>query len=250
MRWSAAPAICVSSGGPAATCPPRSRSAARGWLRPRSARAINTEAKYLLLCERLRRLERAPCGDLHRFAEHAEPHRRSCASVRTFEGILRSHRGSYAPGEENIVARDSAMYSVIREPTGRTVKRGLGGTTAMSDRRVMLVTGASRGIGAAVARLAAKAGYTVVVNYTSNADAATAVVEEIGNESFAVKADVGDEAAVLAMFAEIDQRCGRLDVLGQQRGHRRRLRHARHVHGRGARAAVGRQPDRPVPLRA
>src|SRR4051795_7931607 len=85
-------------------------------------------------------------------------------------------------------------------------------------RPVMLVTGGSRGIGAAVARLAAKAGYTVVVNYTSNDDAAAAVVEEIGNESFAVKADVGDEAAVLAMFAEIDQGCGRLDVLVNNAG--------------------------------
>jgi NAD(P)-dependent dehydrogenase (short-subunit alcohol dehydrogenase family) len=85
-------------------------------------------------------------------------------------------------------------------------------------RPVMLVTGASRGIGAAVARLAAKAGYRVVVNYTSNGDAATAVVDEIGNESFAVKADVGDEAAVLAMFAEIDQRCGHLDVLVNNAG--------------------------------
>ncbi|HEY4611051.1 MAG TPA: SDR family oxidoreductase [Ilumatobacteraceae bacterium] len=85
-------------------------------------------------------------------------------------------------------------------------------------RPVMLVTGASRGIGAAVARLAAKAGYTVVVNYTSNTQAAAAVVEEIGNESFAVNADVGDEAAVLAMFALIDERCGQLDVLVNNAG--------------------------------
>jgi NAD(P)-dependent dehydrogenase (short-subunit alcohol dehydrogenase family) len=85
-------------------------------------------------------------------------------------------------------------------------------------RPVMLVTGASRGIGAAVARLAAKAGYTVVVNFASNGDAASAVVHEIANESFAVKADFGDEAAVLAMFAEIDQRCGRLDVLVNNAG--------------------------------
>ncbi|HEY4608149.1 MAG TPA: SDR family oxidoreductase [Ilumatobacteraceae bacterium] len=82
----------------------------------------------------------------------------------------------------------------------------------------MLVTGGSRGIGAAVARLAAKAGYTVVVNYTSNRDAAAGVVGEIGNESFAVNADVGDEAAVLAMFAEVDERCGRLDVLVNNAG--------------------------------
>jgi len=85
-------------------------------------------------------------------------------------------------------------------------------------RPVMLVTGGSRGIGAAVARLAAKAGYTVVVNYTSNRDAATGVVDDIGNESFAVNADVGEEAAVMAMFAEIDERCGRIDVLVNNAG--------------------------------
>ncbi len=81
------------------------------------------------------------------------------------------------------------------------------------QRSVMLVTGAARGIGAAVARLAAKAGYCVVVNYAASADAADALAKEIGNDSFAVRADVGDETAVLAMFAEIDARCGRLDVL-------------------------------------
>jgi len=78
---------------------------------------------------------------------------------------------------------------------------------------VMLITGAGRGIGAAVARQAADAGYCVVVNYAASADAADALVKEIGNDSFTVQADVGDETAVLAMFAEIDKRCGRLDVL-------------------------------------
>jgi len=82
----------------------------------------------------------------------------------------------------------------------------------------MLVTGASRGIGAAVARLAAGAGYTVVVNYAANGEAAAAVVDEIGNDSFAVQADVGVETAVLAMFADIDERCGRLDVLVNNAG--------------------------------
>jgi NAD(P)-dependent dehydrogenase (short-subunit alcohol dehydrogenase family) len=82
----------------------------------------------------------------------------------------------------------------------------------------MLVTGASRGIGAAVSRLAARDGYSVVVNYAASADAAAELVEMIGNDSFAVQADVGDEAAVLAMFAEIDQRCGRLDVLVNNAG--------------------------------
>jgi NAD(P)-dependent dehydrogenase (short-subunit alcohol dehydrogenase family) len=83
---------------------------------------------------------------------------------------------------------------------------------------VMLVTGASRGIGAAIARLAAASGYTVVVNYAASADIANALAKEIGNESFAVQADVGEERDVLAMFAEIDDRCGRLDVLVNNAG--------------------------------
>ena len=89
---------------------------------------------------------------------------------------------------------------------------------ASPPRQVMLVTGASRGIGAAVSRLAARAGYSVVVNYAASADAAADLVDEIGNDSFAVQADVGDEDDVLAMFAEIDERCGRLDVLVNNAG--------------------------------
>jgi NAD(P)-dependent dehydrogenase (short-subunit alcohol dehydrogenase family) len=88
----------------------------------------------------------------------------------------------------------------------------------MTDQPVMLVTGAGRGIGAAVCRLAAAAGYIVVVNYSASADAANAVVDEIGNGAFAVQADVADERAVLAMFATIDERCGRLDVLVNNAG--------------------------------
>ncbi len=85
-------------------------------------------------------------------------------------------------------------------------------------RPVMLVTGASRGIGAAITRLAASAGYTVIANYSASGDKAATLVDEIGNDSFAVQADVGDERAVLAMFAEIDERAGRLDVLVNNAG--------------------------------
>ena len=90
--------------------------------------------------------------------------------------------------------------------------------TEQHDLPVMLVTGASRGIGAAIARLAAAAGYTVVVNYAASADVAEVLAKEIGNASFAVQADVGDERDVLAMFAEIDKRCGRIDVLVNNAG--------------------------------
>jgi len=88
----------------------------------------------------------------------------------------------------------------------------------MSERPVMLVTGASRGIGAAVSRLAAEDGYTVVVNYAASTSIAEALAAEIGNDSFASCADVGDEQAVLAMFAEIDRRVGRVDVLVNNAG--------------------------------
>ena len=86
---------------------------------------------------------------------------------------------------------------------------------------VMLVTGGSRGIGAATAHLAAAAGYRVVVNYAANSAAADMVVGDIiadGGQAFAIGADVSDEEAVLAMFEQIDVRYGRLDGLVNNAG--------------------------------
>ena len=85
---------------------------------------------------------------------------------------------------------------------------------------VMIVTGGSRGIGAATARLGAKAGYAVVVNYASNREAADCVVAEIaakGGTAIAVKGDVGVEADILAIFAAAD-RLGALKVLVNNAG--------------------------------
>jgi len=84
------------------------------WLAASAQRtAINTEAKYLLLRNAFDQ------WNVHRVAICTDSRNTQSrtAIVRigaSFEGILRSHRGSYAPGEENIVARDSAMYSVVR----------------------------------------------------------------------------------------------------------------------------------------
>lgn len=87
--------------------------------------------------------------------------------------------------------------------------------------KIMLVTGGGRGIGAAVARLAARRGYAVGVNYHSNADTARAVVEEIvrgGGRAVALQADVSQEDQVLRMYSELDQQLGRIDALVNNAG--------------------------------
>jgi NAD(P)-dependent dehydrogenase (short-subunit alcohol dehydrogenase family) len=83
-----------------------------------------------------------------------------------------------------------------------------------AGKKVLLVTGGSRGIGAATCRLGARAGYSIAVNYASNQAAADALVAEIraaGSEAFAVKGDVGIEADIVAMFEAVDRAYGRLD---------------------------------------
>lgn len=85
---------------------------------------------------------------------------------------------------------------------------------------VFLVTGGSRGIGAAIARAAAKAGYKVVLSYVSNAAQADEVVKEIqagGGEALAVRADTGSEADVEALFGAVDA-AGMLKVLAYNGG--------------------------------
>ena len=82
--------------------------------------------------------------------------------------------------------------------------------------RVTLVTGASRGIGAACARLAAAAGHAVCVNYTRDATAAESVVAAIrtqGGRAVAVQADVADEGDVVRLFATCDRELGPLTGL-------------------------------------
>lgn len=87
--------------------------------------------------------------------------------------------------------------------------------------QVLLVTGGSRGIGAATARLAARKGYVVAVNYTRHAQAAEEVVAAIqaeGGAAMAVRGDVAQEDEVLAMFAAVDARLGRLTALVNNAG--------------------------------
>lgn len=86
---------------------------------------------------------------------------------------------------------------------------------------VLLITGGARGIGAATARLAARQGWAVAVNYTANSLAADEVVRAIradGGRAITVKADVADEAQVLRMFETVDAKLGRLTGLVNNAG--------------------------------
>ncbi|HYP85271.1 SDR family oxidoreductase [Variovorax sp.] len=86
---------------------------------------------------------------------------------------------------------------------------------------VVLVTGGSRGIGAATALLAARRGWAVAINYARHAEAAEQVAGQIrahGGRALAVAADVGDESQVQAMFREVDAHFGRLDALVNNAG--------------------------------
>ena len=81
---------------------------------------------------------------------------------------------------------------------------------------ILLITGASRGIGATTARLAARHGYDVAVNYLkdrASADAVVADIEAAGRRAVAVQADMGEEADIERMFATVDDKLGRLTHL-------------------------------------
>lgn len=87
--------------------------------------------------------------------------------------------------------------------------------------QVLLITGGSRGIGAATALLASQRGFAVAVNYASNSLAADEVVRAIrdrGGRAMSVQADVGDEAQVKAMFEKVDAKFGRLGALVNNAG--------------------------------
>ncbi len=87
--------------------------------------------------------------------------------------------------------------------------------------RILLVTGGSRGIGAAIARLAAARGYAVGVNYRSRRDAAEAVVAAIvgaGGRAVAIQGDVAVEADVVRLFAACDGELGPLTALVNNAG--------------------------------
>jgi len=86
---------------------------------------------------------------------------------------------------------------------------------------IVLITGGSRGIGAATARLAARRGYAVAINYRHRAAEAEALVQELastGTRAIAVQADIAREADVLRLFHEVDTRVGTLTALVNNAG--------------------------------
>lgn len=90
-----------------------------------------------------------------------------------------------------------------------------------SVKKVLIVTGGSRGIGAAVARLAAQNGYVVCLSYLSNRDAADEVVASIaakGGVALAVQADVAIEDDVVRLFEQVDASLGRVTALVNNAG--------------------------------
>ncbi|TCL72751.1 SDR family oxidoreductase [Rhizobium sp. BK251] len=91
----------------------------------------------------------------------------------------------------------------------------------MSDAPVLLVTGGSRGIGAAVSLGAARQGWRVAVNYASAkaaADDVVAAIKGAGGEAIAIQGDVGIAADISAIFAAVDKHFGRLDGLVNNAG--------------------------------
>ena len=86
----------------------------------------------------------------------------------------------------------------------------------MSTQRVVLVTGGSRGIGAATARLAARRGFAVAVNFKSDEKAAQGVVKAIeggGGKAVAIRGDMGSESDIARTFETVDRELGRLTDL-------------------------------------
>jgi NAD(P)-dependent dehydrogenase (short-subunit alcohol dehydrogenase family) len=92
---------------------------------------------------------------------------------------------------------------------------------SVTPRRILLVTGGSRGIGAAVARMAAARGHDVAIQYREDHAAAEAVAEDLrraGARSLALRADLSVEADVARLFAELDDGLGRPDGLVNNAG--------------------------------
>ncbi len=112
------------------------------------------------------------------------------------------------------------VYFVYCRHTG-TVVRDLDPVTHLMTRRVALITGGSRGIGASTARLLARQGYAVCISYRKDRAAADSLVDEVretGAEIEALQADVADPGQVDALFRQCDSALGRVCALVNNAG--------------------------------
>ncbi len=84
--------------------------------------------------------------------------------------------------------------------------------------KVMIITGGGRGIGAETARLAARQGYSICVNYLRDRDSAEKLIRELKSKAIALAGDVSKEDDVLKLFSEVDRALGRVTVLVNNAG--------------------------------
>lgn len=84
--------------------------------------------------------------------------------------------------------------------------------------KIVLITGASRGIGAETAKLFAKEGATVIINYLSDEIAAKSVLNEINNNGILIKADISKQDEINSMFEQLFEKYGKLDILVNNAG--------------------------------
>jgi len=121
----------------------------------------------------------------------------------------------------NRSANDPKRSSVQHAIESESASRQVGQDVLVNSERVAIITGSSRGIGAATAKLLARDGHRICVNYRSDETAANAVVNELasgGTMAIAVQADVGKEDDVVRLFEIVDQELGPVSALVNNAG--------------------------------
>ena len=180
----------------------------------RAAGVSATRYWFTTRAGRTRQLSRLAdrCGCRHRSSRVLPPIRVRASSYQTSAvRVRRSTRGLHGA---RIAGRSTRFVRRVCEVSSRVRGVRVGNRKDLDN--VLLVTGGSRGIGAATARLAAQRGYSVCVNYRQNRDSAQRVVKAIeahGGRALAVAADVSVETDVLRLFETCDSKLGTLTAL-------------------------------------